>query len=205
MSNDNTSKAVDFRLLNISGFKRAFALPTLRRVLVTGFIGTLAFATLQGTYTTFILVKYARPEAQEQIKTNPEAAVAEARHHMSHHEKGGAPVSEGAEMETGLDNDEPFTAGLGGDFTLDRPAPPGLRWRQVEKVLVRYETTEMVKWIFTTIGILALIVQGGLIRPLKNRFSDVNLILFGTAMIAIALALVPLTDTILAVNFPARP
>ena len=181
-----------FSLLNISGFKRAFAVPTLRRVLITGFIGTLAFATLQGTYTTFILVKYARPKVQEQIKADPAAAAKDARTHMSQNEKSSAPVGEGGGVATGLENDQPFTAGLGGDFTLDRPAPPGLTWRQIEKVLVRYETTDMVKWIFTTIGILALIVQGGLIRPLKNRFSDVNLILFGTAMIAIALALVPL-------------
>ena len=46
-----------FSILNVSGFKRAFALPRLRLVLITSFIGTLAFATLQGTYTTFILVQ----------------------------------------------------------------------------------------------------------------------------------------------------
>ena len=187
-----------FSLVNISGFKRAFAIPTLRRVLVTGFIGTLAFATLQGTYTTFILVKYARPDAQAKIKANPDAAVLDARRHMSQNEKIGtganANHSEGAGMTDGLDNDDPFTAGLGGDFRFDRPNPPGLTWRRVEKVLVRYETTEMVKWIFTTIGILALIVQGGLIRPLKKHFSDVNLILFGTAMIALGLFLVPLAS-----------
>lgn len=195
-----------FSIINVAGFKRAFAIPALRRVLITGFIGTLAFATLQGTYTTFILVKYARPKVQAQIEANPDAAVQAARRHINHNKSGNASVGEGAGegagMANGLENDAPFTAGLGGDFKFDRPEPSGLSWRQVEKALVRYETTEMVKWIFTTIGILALIVQGGLIRPLKKRFSDVNLILIGTAMIAVALALVPL-PTYFSGQFPS--
>jgi MFS family permease len=181
-----------FSIINISGFRRAFALPRLRLVLITSFIGTLAFATLMGTYTTFLLVKYARPEAKAKITSNPDAAVQEARRHMSHNEKSIIVAGEEATPISALNNDEPFDEGLGGDFEFNHPAPEGLSWRQVEKTLVRYETTEMVKWIFTTIGILALIVQGGLIRPLKKRFSDVNLILVGTAMIAFALALVPL-------------
>lgn len=181
-----------FSIVNVAGFKRAFAIPILRRVLITSFIGTLAFATLQGTYTTFILRQYARPKAQAEIKNNPEAAVNRAKQLMSKNEKNGTPVTgEGANVE-GLDDDKPFTAGLGGDFELDQPAPEGLSWRHVEKVLVRYETTNMVKWIFTTIGLLSLFVQGGLIRPLKKRVSDINLILFGTAMIAAGLLLVPL-------------
>ncbi len=181
-----------FSIINLHGFRRAFAIPSLRLVLITSFIGTLAFATLMGTYTTFILVRYARPEVQQQIKTNTQKAVVEARTHMSHNEKQSGPHSEGGAPIPGLHDDKPFATGLGGDFTLDKPPPEGLSWRQVEKVLVRYRTTEMVSWIFTIIGVLALIVQGGLIRPLKKRFSDVNLILLGTFLVALALALVPL-------------
>lgn len=181
-----------FSLVNVAGFKRAFAVPNLRRVLITGFIGTLAFATLQGTYTTFILVRYARPEVQRQIHADPQKAVAQARVHMSHHEKQSGPAGEGQAPIPGMNDDKPFAKGLGGDFQFNQPPPDGLSWRQIEKVLVRYQTTAMVTWIFTTIGVLALIVQGGLIRPLKKHVSDVNLILLGTFLVAVALALVPL-------------
>jgi MFS transporter, DHA1 family, tetracycline resistance protein len=180
-----------FTIINVAGFRRAFAIPGLRLIIITGFIGTLAFATLQGTYTTFILVRYARPEVQERIKANPEAAVAEARRHMSHNEKPEV-AHEGGGPQINFDDDKPFDKELGGDFQFSQPAPVGLTWRHVEKVLVRHETTDMVKWIFTTIGVLALVVQGGLIRPLKKRFSDIDLLLAGTLMVAIALAFVPL-------------
>lgn len=181
-----------FSLINVHGFKRAFALPDLRRVLITGFIGTLAFATLQGTYTTFILVRYGRPEVQAQIQADPDGTARRAQHFMSQNEKRGASLSEDAAPLAGLDNDKPFDPKFGGDFTLNRPAPNGLSWRQVEKILARHRTVDMVTLIFTTIGILALVVQGGLIRPLKKRFSEVDLILGGTFMVAVALFLVPL-------------
>ncbi len=109
-----------FSLINVAGFKRAFAIPVLRRVLITSFIGTLAFATLQGTYTTFILCQYARPKAQAQIKADPAAAIVAAKRLMSTNEKSSAPTTgEGGPIE-GLDDDRTFTAGLGGDFRLDR-------------------------------------------------------------------------------------
>jgi MFS transporter, DHA1 family, tetracycline resistance protein len=71
-----------YSIINVRGFRRAFGIPNLRRVIITAFIGTLAFATLQGTYTTFVLVRYARPEAQAAMQADPVASVAKARRYM---------------------------------------------------------------------------------------------------------------------------
>ena len=49
----------------------------------------------------------------------------------------------------------------------------------------------MVGLIFTLIGLLSLVVQGGMIRPLQKRMGQVNMVLFGTAIMAIALACIP--------------
>jgi MFS family permease len=48
--------------------------------------------------------------------------------------------------------------------------------------------------MFTTIGVLSLIVQGGLIGPLKKRFGELSLVLIGTLMLAVGLALIPIPD-----------
>ena len=54
----------------------------------------------------------------------------------------------------------------------------------------------MAAWIFATIGITALLVQGGLVAPLKKRFGEVALVFTGTLMMALGLALVPVPHTV---------
>lgn len=186
-----------FSILNVDAFQRALSIPTLRRVIVTSFIGTLAFATLQGTYTTFVMVRYARPKVQQEMKANTDSSVEKARRYASQSEKSQGTVGhgEGGAPIAALEGDLPLDKDLGGDFTLDKPAPAGFSWRQIEKTLVRHETTSMVTSIFFTIGLLALLIQGGLSRPnspLRKRFSDIDLILAGTLLVALALVLVPL-------------
>ena len=183
-----------YAIINVPGFRRAFGIPNLRRVIITAFIGTLAFATLQGTYTTFVLVRYARPQAQRAMQADPAAAVAKARRFMSQSEQVHVASREGGAPS----DDKAFDEKLGGDIKVKLPAPPeGISWRQIEKVLARHEATGMVTSIFFTIGVLALIVQGGLAgknSSLRKRYSDVDMILAGTLMVAVALVLVPLPN-----------
>ncbi len=192
-------------IFNFKGFVRVFHLPGLSTIVWISFFSTLAFATLQGTYTLFLIKQYTRPEVQSYIRREPDAAVKAARREISNSQTAKPTVGagEGGESvgETVGGTDEPYPPSLGGDFTLERPAPEGLSWRAVEKLLVRSRAATLAAWIFAAIGVVALIVQGGLIGPLKNRFGEVNLVIVGTVLMAIGLALVPL-PTHFAGEFP---
>jgi DHA1 family tetracycline resistance protein-like MFS transporter len=48
-----------------------------------------------------------------------------------------------------------------------------------------------VPWVFTYIGVLVTIVQGGLVGPLTRRFGEKRLLVVGTALQALALAALP--------------
>jgi len=48
-----------------------------------------------------------------------------------------------------------------------------------------------VNWLFAYIGVLAVVVQGGLIGPLPRRFGEVRLLVAGLVMQAVTFALLP--------------
>jgi hypothetical protein len=191
-------------VFNVHGFKRAFALPGLNLMIAISFFATLAFATMQGTYTLFLIKQYARPEVQNFIRTNPKEAGAEAhleksqtRSAASEHATAGLTGSEGGTANSSQAEHEPYPPSLGGDFVWnEQPAPEGFTWRTVEKMLVRTRAAQMAAYIFAAIGIVALITQGGLIDPLKKRFGELPLIATGTLMMAIGLALIPFPHTL---------
>jgi MFS family permease len=187
------------QLLNIAGFKRAFAVPGLGRVLTIGFISILAFATMQGTFTLFIIKRYIRPETQTYIRKNPDLAVAQAQRHLMVGQSSHLVTSEdGAPQPTG-DLDQPFAASMGGDFkpqNIGQP-PEGLSWRRVEKLLVQPRAAQAVGWIFAVIGVIVIIVQGTMISKLQKRFGQLPMIIGGTLMLTAGLALVPLPPTFL--------
>ncbi len=200
---DQKSSAGKLQLLNIGGFKRAFAVPGLSRVLTIGFISILAFATMQGTFTLFIIKKYIRPETQNFIQTQTKDAVAEAKTHLTTGQSSHLTATEdGAPAPTG-DLDQPFATSMGGDFkpqNIGEP-PEGLSWRRVEKLLVQPRAAQAVGWIFATIGVIVIIVQGTMISKLQKRFGQLPMIVGGTLMLAAGLALVPLPTTFLG-QFP---
>lgn len=185
------------QLLNIRGFKRAFALPGLNLLMAISFVATVAFATLQGTYTLFLIKQYVRPEVQTRIVRNPQEALQQAKRESavtpskgSEHIVGGG--EEGHSVETGGEF-EPYPPSLGGDFDLKgQTAEDEFPWRRVEKILVRPRAAQLAAWIFASIGIVSLIVQGGMIGPLKKRFGEANLIIAGTILMVFGLALVPI-------------
>lgn len=192
-----------WQFINVHGFQRAFALPGLRLVIAVGFFSILAFATLQGTFTIYLITQYVRPEVQEYIRRQPHQATLEARRRMTPETDTIAPGIGTHEAGTTLQTAAkpiqggdvtPYSHAMGGDFTLAGRPSPGidLSWRRVEQLLVQPRAAQLVNWIFTTIGILALVVQGGLIGPLKKRFGDMNLVVAGTLLMAVALALVPI-------------
>lgn len=199
------------QVINVGGFRRAFALPGLRLLIGISFITIVAFATLQGTFTIYLITKYVRPQTQAFIAQNPSRAAEEARRHAGEAKEkksaaaavaSGHEGASGAPAPTTVDTNgdvTPYSAALGGDFPragsplAAQPAPaPGWSWRRVEQILVQPRAAQLVNWIFTTIGIIALVVQGGLIGPLKKRLGEINLIIYGTLMMALALALVPM-------------
>jgi DHA1 family tetracycline resistance protein-like MFS transporter len=186
------------QFINIGGFQRAFKLPGLNIMIAISFFATLAFATLQGTFTLFLIKQYARPQVQTYILSNPQGAINEARKESSQAKAVAAPSGEGGENAVSLGDgeNEPYPASMGGDFNSStRSAPAGMTWRQIEKLLVRPRASQMAALIFAAIGIVALVVQGGLIGPLKKRFGELNLIVVGTLLMAIGLALVPFPKT----------
>jgi MFS family permease len=178
---------------NVSGFRRAFALPNLGRVIAIGFISTAAFATLQGTYGLFIIKQYVRPTIQQQIQSNPEEAGKRALFALQSEQatKPALVATEGGEGAVEDDATQPYPRSMGGDFNLPgQTAPEGLSWRHVEKLLVRPEAARVVGIIFGVIGLFSLVVQGGLIRPLQKRMGEVSLVLWGTVIMALALVLI---------------
>ena len=192
-----------WQILNVDGYKRAFAIPGLDRVLVIGFISILAFATMQGTFTLFIIKQYVRPETQTFIQANPQAAIAEAQKHLTATQSTQLVASEDGAPSPEGDLNKPFSASMGGDFepqNLGAP-PEGLSWRRIEKVLVQPRASQAVGWIFATIGIIVIIVQGTMISKLQKRFGQLPMIVVGTLMLAAGLALVPIPHTFLG-QFP---
>jgi MFS family permease len=177
-------------LINVSGFSRALQIPRLNTILVIGFLATAAFATIQGTYALFILKDYTRPLVQNDIKNNPQAAVERAKELRGAESGGPTPFApeEGGAVLDNSDLTAPYPAALGGDFDLeDQTAPEGYSWRHIEKLIVRPESARLVGYIFGVIGLLSLVVQGGLIRPLQKHFSEMTLVLAGTFIMAIGL------------------
>jgi len=172
-------------------------------MMAISFFATLAFATLQGTYTLFLIKQYARPEIQTFIRTRPQQAAALARREQDAASRSrssalaiGAHSEEGAPALAIGGENTPYPPSMGGDFSLQQAPPEGLSWRQIEKLLVRPRAAQLAAWIFASIGIVSLLVQGGLIGPLKKRFGEVPLILAGTLLMAIGLALVPFPQSI---------
>jgi predicted MFS family arabinose efflux permease len=53
-----------------------------------------------------------------------------------------------------------------------------------------------VPWVFTYIGVLVTIVQGGLVGPLTKRFGEKRLLVIGTVLQAVALAALPFATSL---------
>ncbi len=189
---ENKASSKSKNPFQISGFQTALKIPNFNLVLVIGFIATAAFATMQGQYALYVVKQYTRPAVQAEIKADPQAAGKRALElQNSDNKTAPAVVVEGSEGQLSDDLTIPYPASLGGDFDLKGQTPPeGLSWRHVEKLLVRPEASRTVGIIFTIIGILSLFIQGGLMRQLPKRVGEVPLVLAGTFIMAIALALI---------------
>ena len=184
-----------WEIINVHGFSRALALPGLNRLIVVSLFGMIAFATLQGTYTVFLIKQFVRPAVQQAILANPASSAQSAQTRFPH-----AGDVNFITQQVGSIN-APFDPQFGGDFAPPIPQSGPLNWREVEKILVAPQAARLTGWIFTTIGIISLIVQGGLIGPLKRRFGELNLILIGSVIMAAALMLVP-TPQVIWLEFP---
>ena len=184
------------RWINVAAFRRALGTPRLNLVIWLGFISTAAFATMQGSYALLVIKEYARPAIQAQIKSDPKGAGARAIEAQKNNQKSAVPVvaGEGGSPGDSKDTTASYAPEMGGDFRpANLPAPPeGLTWRAVEKLLVRPEAARMVGEIFGVIGLLSLVIQGGLVRPLQKRYSEVTLVVSGTLIMALGLALISL-------------
>ncbi len=183
----------------LTGFSRALKIPKLNQAIVIGFLATAAFATIQGTYALYILKEYTRPLVQAEIRNDPQAAAARAlKLRSADRQTAPMPAGEGAAPAGTDDPTKPYPPSLGGDFTFDgATSPDGLSWREVEKLIVRPESARLIGYIFGVIGILSLIVQGGLIRPLQKMFGEVPLVLAGTFIMAIGLMSVAIIEQII--------
>ncbi len=198
------------QIIDARAFQRAFSVQGLNLILSIGFVSVVAFATLQGTFTLYIIRKYTRPEVQAMIQRDPRGSISQAQQKLTQtsQAKGTASTSaagEGGGTDTSRGENEPYTRSMGGDFNpaqVGGLAPPqGMTWREVEKALVQPRASQMVGLLFTTLGLVSLVIQGGLINPLKKRFGDIALIVAGTGLLAVGLALVPLPQTFLG-QFP---
>jgi MFS family permease len=194
----NVASAKMRPIFNLHGFQKALGIPGLNIAILLGFLTTTAFATLQGTYSLFILKEYARPQVQYTIRANPEKAAQDAQKIYTEQQQTPAqlPVATSHEGAPAEDPSQylkiPYPASLGGDFQLNAPTQSNLSWREIEKLLVRPRAAAMVSEIFTVIGFLSLIVQGGLMRTLPKKYGEVPLIITGTFIMALALILVPI-------------
>ncbi len=182
----------------LTGFVRALKIPKLNEAIVIGFLATAAFATIQGTYALYILKEYTRPLVQSEIRQNPQATAARAQQLRSaERQTAPMPATEGAPAASD-DLTKPYPQSLGGDFTFDgATSPQGLSWREVEKLLVRPESARLISYIFGVIGVLSLIVQGGLIRPLQKKFGEIPLVLAGTFIMAVGLISVSIVEQLI--------
>ena len=192
-----------WKVIDPRSFRRAFAVSNMKLVMVISFISIVAFSTLTGTFTLFIIRQYTRPQIQTQIKTNPQAAIQQAKSHLASKSatsstRSTALAGEGA-VAAPENNNLPYSRSMGGDFNPREVngvlTPAGASWREVEKALVQPLAAKKVGWIFATIGVLALVIQGGLINSLKKRFGEVNLVIAGVGMLAVGLALVPIPSS----------
>lgn len=183
----------------LTGFSHALKIPRLNEAIVIGFLATAAFATIQGTYALFILKDYTRPLVQKEIRDNPQSAAARAEKLRTADRKTAPmPATQSAAPAGADDSTRPYPPSLGGDFTFDgATSPAGLSWREVEKLIVRPESARLIGYIFGVIGILSLIVQGGLIRPLQKIFGEVPLVLAGTLIMAFGLVSVAIIEGII--------
>ena len=183
----------------LTGFSRALKIPRLNEAIVIGFLATAAFATIQGTYALYILKEYTRPLVQTEIRNNPQAAAARAQTLRSaDRQTAPMPATEGGAPLGADDPSKPYPLSLGGDFTFNgATSPDGLSWREVEKLIVRPESARLIGYIFGVIGILSLIVQGGLIRPLQKVFGEVTLVMAGTLIMAFGLVSVALIEGVI--------
>lgn len=185
------------QIINIQGFRHAFHLPGLRLLITLSFFITAAFAMpLQGTYSLFLITRYARPAVQERIKANPQAAIEEARKELGTPQPLDTSGNEGAPTTNDLQKNKsgdvaPYPATMGGDFSLQKPSPPDLSWRHIEKLLVARLASRQSSLIFAAIGLTAMLVQGGLIGFIKKRLGEVNMIVAGTVVMTCSLALIP--------------
>lgn len=189
-----------WKVIEPQSFRRAFAIPCMKLTMTISFISIVAFSTLTGTFTLFIVRQYTRPEVQSLIKTDPQAAIAQAKTHLQGHDATSSTRSAlalGGEGATVVPEDRnlPYSRAMGGDFnppSVSGVAPPsGSSWREIEKALVQPLAAQKVGFIFAAIGVLALLIQGGMINPLKKRFGEINLIIVGVGLLAVGLALVP--------------
>ena len=189
-------------IINVHGFREAFRIPNLRLLITLSFFITAAFAMpLQGTYSLFLITKYARPEVQASIKANPQAAIKEARSEMGKPQpldtSGGESGSAPAVVKDASGEVAPYPKTMGGDFTLNQPSPPDLSWRHIEKLLVARLASRQSSLVFAAIGLTAMIVQGGLIGFIRKKMGEVNMIIAGTVIMAISLALIPFPKMLL--------
>jgi MFS family permease len=199
----NAGKRV--QVFNITGFKHALALPGLNAIVWISLFATTAFATMQGTYSPFLITRYVRPVVQQYLlhdRTDALNEVARATAINPVAKPTATSGSEGAPVDTEIASDAPYPPSMGGDIEGGSTMTSlGFTLRRVEKELVRPRATRMAAWIFAAIGLTALLVQGGLIGPIKKRIGEINMVIIGTMLMAIGLALVPLPSTFIG-QFP---
>jgi len=190
-----------FQIIDVGAFRRAFSVQGLNLILTIGLVSVVAFATLQGTFTLYIIRQYTRPEVQSSIQRDPRGSIKQAELRLTQAKQGKDAAStslagEGGATDTGRGQNEPYTRSMGGDFNpaqVNGVSPPtGTTWREVEKALVQPRAAQMVGLLFTTIGLVSLVIQGGCINPLKKKFGDMALVIAGTGLLMIGIALVPL-------------
>jgi MFS family permease len=175
-------------VLDVRAFSHALSLPGLSLMLIISFVATAAFGNLQITYTPYMIVTYIRPAIQREIRANPEAAAQEALRHL----RASSPTK-----ALSAEDGPGYSATLGGDFdTTGLPAPPaGVSWRKVESTLSTQRATRYANAIFVTIGMTGILIQGLLIPFLRKRAKETTLLIIGTVIMAISLAIVPLSPT----------
>ncbi|HEX8552085.1 MAG TPA: MFS transporter [Abditibacteriaceae bacterium] len=186
------------QIFNTSAFVRAFKLRGVGLIIAITFFVTVAFATLQGTYSLFLITRYTRPQVQTFIASQPREAITEAQKALGEkHVSAAAVESAGSDgiVKDASGDVAPYPRSMGGDFAASEklpPTPEGLSWRHIEKLLVRPRAAQLTALVFASIGIVALLVQGGLIGPLKKKFGETNLVVAGALLMALGLALVPI-------------
>jgi DHA1 family tetracycline resistance protein-like MFS transporter len=78
----------------------------------------------------------------------------------------------------------------------------GELWKHVEDPRVR-EISLKAGYIFTVIGVVSALIQGGLIGPLKRRLGEPRLVLWGCVLTALGLGCLPLAPSFAWLFLPA--